>query len=102
MRRILLNYARAQHQKKRGQGAVHVTLGDAAGLSIRDPEELIALDEALEKLSQLDARKVRVVEMKFFGGLSAEEIATALGISPVTVAKDWNFARSWLRHQLQR
>lgn len=102
MRRILLNYARAQHQIKRGGGAMHLDLDEAIVVSVREPDELIALDEALERLSAIDERKGHVVEMKLFGGLSADEAAAVLGISPVTVAKDWSFARSWLRRELQR
>ena len=102
MRRILLNHARAQQQLKRGGGTANLNLDSVATITVKNHEELIALDEALERLYVLDERKVRVVEMRFFGGLTAEESAMALGISPVTVAKDWDFAKSWLRREMQR
>ena len=68
----------------------------------RSPAELIALDDALEALAAVDARKVRVVELRFFGGLSVEEAAAVLGVSPQTVARDWTFAKAWLRLELSR
>jgi RNA polymerase sigma factor (TIGR02999 family) len=100
MRRILLNYARDQHRQKRGGGAVQVSLSEVSLLMER-PEALIALDEALERLSKIDERKSRVVELKFFGGLETEEIAEVLKVSPVTVLRDWRYARAWLSRELK-
>lgn len=100
MRRILLNYARDQHRQKRGGGAVQVSLSEVSLLMER-PEELIALDEALERLAEVDERKARVVELKFFGGLETEEIAEVLKVSPITVLRDWRFARAWLLREFE-
>jgi RNA polymerase sigma factor (TIGR02999 family) len=102
MRRILLNHARAQRRVKRGGQVIHVDLDAAANLSVQESEELIALDEALERLATLDARKCKVVELRYFGGLSVEETAEVLGISIPTVSRDWEFAKSWLRREMQR
>ena len=101
MRRILLNYARDQRRQKRGGGtAVHVTLCDEAIVSPDKTEELLAIDEALQKLADLDERKCRVVELRFFGGLNIEEIAEVLKVSTVTVSRDWNMARAWLAREI--
>jgi len=102
MRRILLNHARAQRRIKRGGEVIHVDLDATANLSVQESEELIAFDEALERLAALDSRKSKVVELRYFGGLSADETAEVLGISPPTVARDWDFAKSWLRREMQR
>jgi RNA polymerase sigma-70 factor (ECF subfamily) len=105
MRRILLNYARDHHRKKRGGHAVQVSLSDVAIMSEAKSSELIALDEALEKLALVDDRKSRVVELRYFGGLSVDETAEVLGVSTVTVNRDWKMARAWLsreiRHDIQ-
>ena len=101
MRRILLNYARDQHRKKRGGKAVKVSLSDVSLFSMGRPEELIALDEALERLAKIDERKSRVVEMKYFGGLETDEIAEVLKVSPITVLRDWRFARAWLLREIE-
>ena len=101
MRRILLNYARDQHRKKRGGNAVQVSLSEVSVLCSDRPEELIALDEALERLAELDERKSRVVELKYFGGLETEEIAEVLKVSSITILRDWRFARAWLLREIE-
>ena len=101
MRRILLNYARDQHRKKRGGKAVKVSLSDVSLFSMGRPEELIALDEALERLAKIDERKARVVELKYFGGLETDEIAEVLKVAPITVLRDWRFARAWLLREIE-
>ena len=101
MRRILVDSARARRYQKRGGGAVSVTFDEALAVSRRDPD-LVALDDALELLAQQDERKVRVVELRFFGGLTNDEIAEALGISSDTVTRDWQMAKLWLRRALRK
>jgi RNA polymerase sigma-70 factor (ECF subfamily) len=96
MRRILVDHARKQHYAKRGGDAIKLSLDDVALLSKEKAAELVALDEALEQLAELDSRRSRVVELRFFGGLNNEEIASVLGISANTVMRDWNLARAWL------
>lgn len=101
MRRILLNYAREQRcQKRGGRDAVHVSLSEAVVISPEKTEELLAIDEALQKLAQLDERKSNVVELRFFGGLSIEETAEVLNVSAVTVSRDWNLAKAWLAREI--
>lgn len=99
MRRVLVDAARSRRADKRGGGAIQVSLESAGDLGVRDAE-VIALDEALTSLEQLDARKCQVVELRFFGGLSVEETAEALSVSPATIARDWTFARTWLKREL--
>jgi RNA polymerase sigma factor (TIGR02999 family) len=101
MRRILLNYARDQKRQKRGGGAVHVSLSEAAHLPGETSVELIALDEALNKLATFDERKSRVVELRYFGGLTVKETAEVLKISEVTVMRDWDMARAWLAREIE-
>ena len=101
MRRILVDSARARRYQKRGGGAVSITFDEALAVSRRDPD-LVALDDALELLAQQDERKVRVVELRFFGGLTNDEIAAALGISSDTVTRDWQMAKLWLRRALRK
>ena len=96
MRRILVDHARAQGRAKRGDGAPALSLDEGAQLSPSKAAELIALDDALTSLARLDERRSRVVELRFFGGLSNEAIAEVLDISPNTVTRDWNMARAWL------
>jgi RNA polymerase sigma factor (TIGR02999 family) len=96
MRQILIDHARSHRSAKRGGGAVKVTLEEDAALSIGRAEELLALDEALERLAAVDQRKARVVELRFFGGLTIEETAELLGISFNTAVRDWEMARAWL------
>jgi RNA polymerase sigma-70 factor, ECF subfamily len=101
MRRVLIDAARKHGNRKRGGGNPKVSL--AEGLIVPDrAEELVALDEALEALSQVDARRGKVVEMKFFGGLSVDEIAEVLGVSPDTVKRDWKLAKAWLGRELRK
>lgn len=101
MRRILLNYVRDQKRQKRGGDfTVHVSLSEAAVISAEKTNELLAIDEALQRLAEIDERKCKVVELRFFGGLSIEEAAEVLKISPVTVARDWNMARAWLAREI--
>jgi RNA polymerase sigma-70 factor, ECF subfamily len=98
MRQILLDKARRRHAAKRGDGAVRVDLdavAEVVGSETRD-RALIALDDALEELARVDERRARVVEMRYFGGLSVEESAAALNVSADTVMRDWKIARAWL------
>jgi RNA polymerase sigma factor (TIGR02999 family) len=99
MRRILVEHAR-RHNLKRGGSIPHVSLDEAALVSVDDDVDLVALDDALTALARLDARKVQVVEMRFFGGLSVDEAAEVLGVSPVTVKRDWRAAKAWLYREL--
>lgn len=100
MRRILLNYARDQHRQKRFPGSIQVSLSDLAIVSDDQSTELINLDEALERLSVIDPRKSRVVELRYFGGLSVDETAEVLGVSAVTVIRDWKMAKAWLSREI--
>lgn len=101
MRRILLNHARDKHREKRGGAAVQVSLSDVAIVSNERSAELLALDEALQRLGEFDDRKSQVVELRYFGGLTVEETAEVLKISPVTVMRDWNLAKAWLARELE-
>lgn len=101
MRRILVDAARARRYQKRGGAAPNVTFDEALAGSERHPD-LVALDDALDLLEKTDERKVRVVELRFFGGLKNDEIAAALGISTDTVTRDWNMAKLWLRRELRK
>ena len=100
MRRILVDYARRRLYQKRGAGALQVTLGDAETIPVERTPDLVALDEALTSLTKIDKRRGRVVELKFFGGLSIEETAEVLKISPTTVERDWTIAKAWLHKTL--
>jgi RNA polymerase sigma factor (TIGR02999 family) len=105
MRRILVDHARARATAKRGGGVARVNLDkialdEIADVSSGHENELIALDEALESLAELDPRKARIIELRFFGGLSVEETAAVLKVSPDTVMRDWRLARSWLLLEL--
>jgi RNA polymerase sigma factor (TIGR02999 family) len=95
MRRILMNHANASQAQKRGSSAVMVSLTEADSVPART-HDLIALDEALVALAKLDERKSRLVELRYFGGLTSEEAAEVLGISPRTANREWDFARAWL------
>ena len=99
MRRILVDHAR-RHNLKRGGGVQHVELEDTLVVAGDRSENLVALDDALQALARMDARKARVVELRFFGGLSVEETAEVLRISPVTVMRDWSSARAWLYREM--
>lgn len=100
MRRVLIDHARAHATEKRGGAAIHLSLEDVQVPLEQRAAGLIALDEALEKLAQFDERKCKVVELRFFGGLSDEEIAEALGVTARTVQRDWKTARLWLYREL--
>ena len=102
MRRILVDFARSKQYLKRGGGAVNVSLDPAVALSVQPDRDLVALDDALEALAKVDERKSRVIEMRFFGGLSVKETAEALHVSPETVMRDWKLAKAWLLRQLRR
>jgi RNA polymerase sigma-70 factor (ECF subfamily) len=99
MRRILVDVARARRYQKRGGNPLRVSLADALVTSEKS-QDLVALDEALEALAKLHERKSRVVELRFFGGLSVEETAAVLDVSAQTVMRDWKLARAWLRREL--
>lgn len=103
MRRILVDYARERHREKRGGAAENLPLEEAVfAVSKEKSIDLVALDEALTRLAELDARQARIVELKYFGGLETEETAQVLGVSNATVRRDWNFAKAWLHHQLSK
>ena len=100
MRRILVDFARSRRYGKRGGGVPALVLDEAALISSEKSTDLVALDEALASLSQLDARQSRVVELRFFGGLTVEETAEVLKVSAGTVRRDWSLARAWLRREM--
>ncbi len=100
MRRILVDFARERNYLKRGGGALQVSLAEAESLPLERNDDLVALDEALAKLSQFDDRKGRVVELRFFGGLSVKEVAEVLKVSEETVMRDWRLAKVWLLREL--
>jgi len=100
MRRILVDFARERNYLKRGGGALQVSLAEAESLRLERSDDLVALDEALAKLSQFDERKGRVVELRFFGGLSVREVAEVLKVSEETVMRDWRLAKVWLLREL--
>jgi RNA polymerase sigma factor (TIGR02999 family) len=102
MRRILVDYARSQKRRKRGGDWLRVPFEETALVSRHKTAEILAVDDALRRLESLDARKSRVVELRFFGGLTVVEIAEALGTSEATVARDWEAARAWLYHEIER
>ena len=102
MRRILVDFARAKRNLKRGGGAQQVTLDEGLVLSPERGADLLALNEALEKLAVLNERQSRVVELRYFGGLNEDEVAEALKVSPRTVRSDWSLARAWLYRELSR
>ena len=99
MRRILVEHAR-RHNLKRGGGLPHVSLDEAALVGGHRAADLVALDDAMNTLAQLDPRKAQVVEMRFFGGLNVDEAADVLKVSPATVMRDWNTAKTWLYREL--
>ena len=102
MRRILTDQARARQSHKRGDGAKAISLEDALVVSPEPTADLVAVDDALNQLAKVDDRKCQVVVMRFFGGLSVEETAEVLKISPETVARDWRLAKAWLMRELER
>jgi RNA polymerase sigma-70 factor (ECF subfamily) len=102
MRRILVDFARDRQNLKRGGGALRVSLNEAAAFPVERDTDLVALDEALTTLAEVDPRKGQVVEMRFFGGLSVEEAAEVLKVSKETVMRDWRLAKVWLLRELGR
>jgi RNA polymerase sigma factor (TIGR02999 family) len=102
MRRILVEFARNRHRQKRGGGAVRVSIDDVGELPEPKERDLVALSVALSGLATFDARMSQVVELRFFGGLSVEETADVLKMSPETVMRDWKTAKAWLLHELRQ
>jgi RNA polymerase sigma-70 factor (ECF subfamily) len=102
MRRVLVDHARSRNYQKRGGRAVRVTLSHALHAADGREPDIVALDDALEALAAIDDRKSRVVELRFFGGLSVAETAEAIGVSPETVMRDWRMAKAWLLRELRR
>ena len=100
MRRILTDFARSRNYQKRGGAVLHVSFDEALAVGKERAAEIMAIDEALIALAAVDARKSQVVELRFFGGLSVDETAEVLKVSPETVKRDWRFARSWLHRAL--
>jgi RNA polymerase sigma factor (TIGR02999 family) len=102
MRRVLIDFAREGTYQKRGGGAIHVSLDEALTVSSHPDPALLAIDEALKSLAEIDARKAQVVELRFFGGLTVEETAEALAVSVETVMRDWKLAKTWLLREVCR
>jgi RNA polymerase sigma factor (TIGR02999 family) len=102
MRRILTDFARSRNYLKRGGGAVQITWDESLAVSPASAPDIVALDDALNELSILDPRKTRVVELRFFAGMSVEETAEVLKVSQQTVMRDWKFAKSWLMRALRQ
>jgi RNA polymerase sigma-70 factor (ECF subfamily) len=100
MRRVLVDYARERSRAKRGDGARPLPFDDVAILSDDRAEQLLAINSALDGLTVFDARKSKVFELRYFGGMSVDEVADALSVSPVTVARDWRMAKAWLRREI--
>jgi len=101
MRRILLDHAKERLREKRGGGALHVELDEAVLLSVGKSAEIIALDEALDRLSKIDALKSKIVEMRHFGGMTVEETAEVLEVAPITVMRHWSLAKAWLEREIE-
>jgi RNA polymerase sigma-70 factor (ECF subfamily) len=102
MRRILVDHARARKYQKRGGDAARVTFDEALVVTAEASLDLIALDDALEALAKFDERKSRVIDLRFFGGLSVEETAVVLKVSPSTVMGDWRLAKAWLKREMRQ
>jgi RNA polymerase sigma factor (TIGR02999 family) len=102
MRRILVDHARSKGCDKRGGGAARITLDDALVVPNEPGRDLVALDDALEALARVDERKSRMIELRFFGGLSVEETAAVFDVSADTVKRDWRLAKAWLLRELRR
>jgi RNA polymerase sigma-70 factor, ECF subfamily len=102
MRRILIDYARKHQASKRGSGAVKLGLDEALYMADEKAAELVALDDALKALAAFDEQKSKIVELRFFGGLSIEETAAVLGLSTATVVRQWKLAKAWLYHEVNR
>jgi len=101
MRRILVDHARARQYQKRGGDAVRVTFDEGLAVTSEPSLDFVALDDALEALAKFDVRKSRVIELRFFGGLSVEETASVLKVSPATVMGDWRLAKAWLQREMR-
>jgi RNA polymerase sigma-70 factor (ECF subfamily) len=101
MRRILVDHARSKGYAKRGGGAAKIALDDALIVPNEPGRDLVALDDALKALAEVDERKSRMIELRFFGGLSVEETAAVLHVSPDTVKRDWRFAKAWMQRELR-
>ena len=101
MRRILVDHARGRHRAKRGGGNIRISLDEEVAGSTNNEVELIDIDEALNRLAEIDIQQSKIVELRFFAGLNVEETAQVLGISPRTVKRSWRFAKAWLRRELQ-
>jgi RNA polymerase sigma-70 factor, ECF subfamily len=102
MRRLLIDRARARHYVKRGGGARRVTLDEVVAIAPEPAAELLALDEALTRLAALDPRQSRIVELRYFGGLTIDETAEVLGVSAITVTREWTKAKGWLYRELSK
>lgn len=102
MRRILINHANERVAAKRGGGAIKASLSEAESEMEITDASLLALDEALKRLSELDSRKSRIIELKFFGGLTIEDIAEVTGLSHATIEREWTLARAWLHREMRR
>lgn len=102
MRRIVVDHARGHKRAKRGGGAQMLSLDEATVVSRKPNPDLIALDEALTRLAEIDGRKARIVELRFFGGLEVEETAEFLKVSPITVIREWKMAKAWLHRELSK
>ena len=102
MRRVLVDHARMRQADKRGSGDRPVVLDEALALVAERTPDVVALDDALRALAELDPRQAQIVELRFFGGLSIEEAAEVIGLSPATVKREWSAARAWLRRELER
>jgi RNA polymerase sigma factor (TIGR02999 family) len=100
MRRVLVDHARANLAQKRGQGQVHLDLEEARAQAVPEPPHILALDDVLQRFEQIDPRASRVVELRWFVGLSVTEAAEAMGVSEKTVQRDWDFAKAWLQSAL--
>ena len=101
MRRILVDHARARHYQKRGGSVANVSLDEALVVSDEPREDFVALNDALDALAAFDERKGRVIELRFFGGLTVEETAAVLNVSPDTVMRDWRLAKAWLQLEMR-
>ncbi len=102
IRRILVDYARSQHAEKRGSGAVKLELDAALAIPLKTDVDLVLLNDALDRLAELDPRQSRIVELRFFAGLSIEETAEVMQLSPATIKREWNSARAWLFRVISR
>jgi RNA polymerase sigma factor (TIGR02999 family) len=102
MRRILIDHARGRQAVKRGSAGIKLSLDDVLELTEEKAADLIALDEALKALAEFDAQKARIVELRFFGGLSIEETASVLGLGTATITRQWRLAKAWLYHELSQ